>query len=112
VDERCIQPTHRLQELKVCVSEGWEDPSLIQSICGLGRLEGSPSTLPRLGRVGLCDKDRVLRVFRCLTGCNGFRVKDALEVGCSFLLFTATNVYFDPMPPTPVQPRRNEGVGP
>ena len=82
MDERSIQPTHRLQELKVCVSEGWEDPSLIQSICRLGRLEGSPcihAGYQGVGRVGLCDKDGVLTVFRCLTGCNGFRVKDGNE---------------------------------
>jgi hypothetical protein len=69
--------------IRYCVSYGnleWEDPSLGQSFFGLGRLEGSPCTLPRLWRVGLCDKDGVLDLLRCFMRVGGFRARDALEV--------------------------------
>jgi hypothetical protein len=44
LDLEILQPVRRLPQQGELEQE---DPSLIQSICGLGRLEGSPCTLPR-----------------------------------------------------------------
>ena len=67
--------------MKIYVSEGREDPSPIQSYLWAWSFGGvSTHVTKTLGRVGLCDKDRVLDLVRCLRDVGGFRAKDAQRV--------------------------------